>query len=92
MKEDDNQTGTTAVDTQLLLKVLELSAAMVNGDFSKRLVVDFDDTPLAKIAAYLNQWLDLVQLNSVEETQEQTVNSFIEVKLLTVCSCVSSTL
>ena len=79
MKEDDNQTGTTAVDTQLLLKVLELSAAMVNGDFSKRLVVDFDDTPLAKIAAYLNQWLDLVQLNSVEETQEQTVNSFIEV-------------
>ncbi|MCD9013994.1 PAS domain-containing hybrid sensor histidine kinase/response regulator [Parachryseolinea silvisoli] len=77
--KDDAQTGTIAVDIQLLQKVLELSEAMANGDFSKRIVIDFDDSPLAKIAAHLNEWADQVQLNSVEKTHEQTVNSFIEV-------------
>src|SRR6218665_1752781 len=79
MKQVHNNAGTIAVDTQLLLKLLEQSEAIMNGDFSKRIVMDFDDSPLAKIARLLNQVSDQALLNKVGKTQEQTVNSFIEV-------------
>lgn len=79
MKQVHNNSGTIAVDTQLLLKLLEQSEAMMKGDFSKRIVMDFDDSPLAKIARLLNQLSDQSLLNKVGKTQEQTVNSFIEV-------------
>lgn len=79
MEGNDMQTRTTVVDTELLLKVSELSEAILRGDFSKRIVSDFDDSPLAKIAVYLNQLSDQVQLNSERKTHEQTVNSFIDV-------------
>lgn len=79
MRRHDMPGQTTVVDTELLQKVSKLSEGLLHGDFSKRIVSDFDDSPLAKIAVHLNQLSDQVQLNSQKKTHEQTVNSFIDV-------------
>jgi PAS domain S-box-containing protein len=75
----DIQEETTLVNKQLLHQMLELSEAILKGDFSKRIVADFGESPMHKIAANLNQLSDQIQLNDVRGSQQQTVNSFIEV-------------
>ena len=72
---------TTPVKTEALLKLLELSEALLQGNYAARVVTDFDDDIVTKITSNLNQFADKVQLNSLSQgyDQEQTVNKFIEV-------------
>ncbi|HEY8934551.1 MAG TPA: ATP-binding protein [Cyclobacteriaceae bacterium] len=72
---------TSAVKSQVLYKLLELSEAMLHGDFSKRITIDFDDDVITKIVDNLNRFSDKMQLDpgGVDYSQEQTVNTFIEV-------------
>jgi signal transduction histidine kinase len=80
MKIGDVQTETTQVNTQILNKLLALSQALLNGEYSARMATDFNDEITTKIADNLNKIADKLQLNTVEEnTQDQTVNTFIEV-------------
>ncbi len=76
---DKIQTHTTKVPTEALVKLWELSEALIRGDHSKRIVIDFDSSLITKIADNLNQFLDNAQLNAGGEAQQQTVNNFIEV-------------
>lgn len=76
---NNTQTQITKVPTEALVKLWELSEALLRGDHSRRIVVDFDDSLITKIADNLNQFLDSAQLNAVGEEQQQTINSFIEV-------------
>ena len=71
----------TTIKTEILSRLLEMSDAMLRGDYSKRIITDFDDTIVAKIAGNFNRFADKVQLNSIGGVynQEQTVNTFIEV-------------
>src|ERR1700733_14489449 len=65
-----------------LNKLLELSEALLSGDYSKRIIIDFDDNIVNKITDNLNKFSDKAQLNSMmgsDYNQEQTVNTFIEV-------------
>src|SRR5258706_5758927 len=75
------QNETTLVKAEILNKLLELSESMLHGDYSKRLLTDFDDEIITKIADNLNRFADKVQLNAIGEdyNQEQTINTFIEV-------------
>ena len=76
---NNTQTQITKVPTEALVKLWELSEALLRGDHSRRIVVDFDDSLITKIADNLNQFLDSAQLNAVGEEQQHTINSFIEV-------------
>jgi len=77
----DIQNETTQVRTQILKKLLELSEAMLHGDYSRRVLTDFDDEIITKITNNLNQFADKVQLNEIggDYSQEQTIDKFIEV-------------
>jgi signal transduction histidine kinase/CheY-like chemotaxis protein len=71
----------TVVKTQILSRLLELSEAILHGDYSKRIVTDYDEAIITKIIGNLNKVADNAQLNSiaVNDNQEQTVSTFIEV-------------
>src|SRR6185295_16442613 len=77
----DIQAETTQVKTQILNRLLELTEAMLHGDYSGRMLSDFDDEIITKIADNLNRFADKGQINAIGEdySQEQTVNTFIEV-------------
>jgi len=82
MKEAvDTENGTTQVKTLVLSKLLELSESMLHGDYSRRMVTEFDDELITKIADNLNRFADKVQLNGIggDFSQEQTIDKFIEV-------------
>jgi len=66
MKEAvDTENGTTQVKTLVLSKLLELSESMLHGDYSRRMVTEFDDELITKIADNLNRFADKVQLNGI---------------------------
>ncbi|HLZ15677.1 MAG TPA: PAS domain-containing protein, partial [Cyclobacteriaceae bacterium] len=69
------------VKTEVLQKLLELSNAMLEGDFSFRVTTDFDENMVTKIADNLNRFCDKVQLNptALSYDQDQMVATFIEV-------------
>jgi signal transduction histidine kinase/CheY-like chemotaxis protein len=69
----------TNVNPAILQRMIEVTEAALNGDLSQRVVVDFDDSLVSKMATNINQWLDQAQLNKDEHTQKQTVNNIIEV-------------
>lgn len=71
----------TGTEAEILSKLLEMSEALLHGDYSKRVITDFNDDVVTKIANNFNQFADKIQLNSIGEVynQEQTVNTFIEV-------------
>ncbi len=69
----------TLVKIQLLNRLLALSEAMVLGNYSGRVVTNFDNETITKIADNLNRLADKLQLNTVGDNQDQTVNTFIEV-------------
>lgn len=81
MEASDIQLETTPVKTQILNELLELSESMLHGNYTKRVIADFDDEIITKIADNLNRLSDKAQLSAVAEdyNQEQTVNTFIEV-------------
>jgi hypothetical protein len=66
---------------EILSQLLEMSEALLQGDHSKRIIADFDDDIIAKIANNFNRFADKVQLNTINEgdNQENLVNNFIEV-------------
>jgi PAS domain S-box-containing protein len=66
---------------EILSRLLEMSEALLQGDHSKRIIADFDDDVIAKIADNFNRFADKVQLNTINEgqNQEDAVNNFIEV-------------
>lgn len=65
----------------LLSKILEQTTAMINGDYSRRTVVDYSEDMLTRIANNLNILCDKTQLSEAAKggTLDQTVNTFIEV-------------
>jgi hypothetical protein len=71
----------TPVKTEVLNKLLALSEALLRGDYSQRIISDFDEQIITKIVDNLNKFADKVQLSTIGETydQDQTVNTFIEV-------------
>lgn len=66
---------------EILFKLLEMSEAMLRGDYSKRVITDFEDNIVTKIADNFNRLADKIQLNTIGESynQDQTVNTFIDV-------------
>lgn len=66
---------------QVLQQLLQLSEALLRGDYSKRITTDFNEDILTRIADNLNRYSDNVQLNTIGEynNQQQTVHDFIEV-------------
>lgn len=65
----------------LLSKILEQTTAMINGDYSRRTVVDYSEDTLTRIANNLNILCDKTQLSETAKggSLDQTVNTFIEV-------------
>jgi signal transduction histidine kinase len=66
---------------EVLHDLLAFSEALLNGDYSKRIITDVDDSSLSKISYTLNNFADKLQLNPTGSTAdtESTINSFIEV-------------
>lgn len=81
MMHDPDQKDTVLVKTAILNQILALSTGILKGDYSKRIIVDFEDDAITKIADNLNQFLDRMQLNAISGgyDQEETVTNFIEV-------------
>jgi len=72
---------TTVVATSVLYKLLEFSEAILNGDYSKRVITDFSDDMITRIANNLNRYSDKMQIDPMgsEYDQDQSVSTFIEV-------------
>ncbi len=70
-----------SVNTSDLFKLLEFSEALLKGDLSKRIITDFNDDLITKIASNFNLYLDRLQLDPTgpAEDQDQKVSTFIEV-------------
>jgi signal transduction histidine kinase/CheY-like chemotaxis protein len=75
------QPGNTTVNTQLLYQLLEFSESLLQGDYSKRIHVDFEEDVLTKIADNLNRFADKLQFDpkTLDQNHEQTIETFIEV-------------
>lgn len=73
--------GTIEVKSEVLLKLLEFGEALMQGDFSKRVITDFSDDIITKISNTFNRFADKMQLNPSGPCidQDQTVNTFMEV-------------
>jgi signal transduction histidine kinase/CheY-like chemotaxis protein len=75
------QSENTPVNTQLLYQLLEFSESLLQGDYSKRIHVDFEEDVLTKIADNLNRFADKLQFDpkTLDQNHEQTIETFIEV-------------
>jgi signal transduction histidine kinase len=69
----------TEVRTELLHRLDEVTEAMLRGDFSKRVVVDFNDEIITRIACNINALCDQQKLNVSAADPNQEVDTFIEV-------------
>jgi PAS domain S-box-containing protein len=83
MEAPDVHNEKTEITTRILYQLLEMSEALLKGDYSRRVITDYDEDVVTKIADNLNRFADKVQLNTIGETyaydQDQTINTFIEV-------------
>jgi signal transduction histidine kinase len=71
---------TTQVDTETLHKLLELTEAMVNGDYSKRAVTGGENNVINKIINNLNKLVDNHFLISVNvHNKKFDISSFIDI-------------
>jgi signal transduction histidine kinase/ActR/RegA family two-component response regulator len=68
-------------DADLLQKLLEFSEAILQGDFTRRVITNFGDNIVARVANNLNRFADQMQFSpgSLHLDQEQMVATFIEV-------------
>jgi signal transduction histidine kinase len=66
---------------RILHRLLEFSQSLLKGDYSRRIIVDVDDTLVSKICSNFNQYADRLQVNPPggAEEIEASVNNFIEV-------------
>lgn len=70
----------TQVNSHVLNELAELSKGILNLDFSKRIVIDFNDDVINQIATNLNLLADQLMINPQINTVEQVnINHFIEV-------------
>jgi signal transduction histidine kinase/CheY-like chemotaxis protein len=69
------------VKTELLYEILAFSEAILRGDYSKRIHTDFEDDVVPRITDNLNRFADRLQFdpNSLQQNQDQTIETFIEV-------------
>lgn len=72
---------TSSVSTQFLSQVLAFSEAMLKGDYTKRIITEFNDDTVTRIADNLNRFADQMQLDPIglNHNQTDTVSTFIEV-------------
>jgi two-component system, sensor histidine kinase and response regulator len=75
---------TTENDTQEVLgKILTLTEALLNGDFSQRIITNTDDITISKICNNLNSHADNLQLSTSisgsKEGSTQSINNFIDI-------------
>jgi signal transduction histidine kinase/CheY-like chemotaxis protein len=73
--------NTITIKAEVLHKLLEFSEAINKGDFSKRVITDFSDDLITKVANNLNRFADKMQVsaNGTHTDQDQIVNTFMEV-------------
>ncbi len=61
-----NEQGTTSTNAEILKKLLYLSEAILNGDYSKRIVTNFNDDQITDLVNNLNLLADNLMLNPPE--------------------------
>ncbi len=71
----------TEVKTEVLYKLLDFSKALLKGDYTQRVITDFNDDAITMIANNFNRFADNMQLDPSGSglDQEGTVITFIEV-------------
>jgi signal transduction histidine kinase/CheY-like chemotaxis protein len=76
-----SKTDTIEVKSEVLFKLLEFSEAIMQGDFTKRVITDFSDDVITKVANNLNRFADKMQFDPSGSNinQDETVNTFMEV-------------
>src|SRR5688500_3125838 len=77
-----SQPDTIQVKAEVLYKLLEFSEAVLRGEYTKRVITDFGDDLITKIANNLNKIADQMQLDyptSSHVDHEQTINTFMDV-------------
>ncbi len=72
---------TIPVKSEVLVKLLEFSEALMKGDYTKRVITDFSDDLITKISNTLNRYADKMQLDPTGSStdQDQMVNTFMDV-------------
>jgi signal transduction histidine kinase/CheY-like chemotaxis protein len=75
------QSGMIEVKAEVLDKLLEFSEAILKGDYTRRVITDFSDDAITKIAGNLNRFADKMQLNPTDAKfdQDETINTFMDV-------------
>ncbi len=75
------KTDTIEVNAEVLYKLLEFSESIMQGDFTKRVITDFSDDVITKVANNLNRFADKMQFDPSGSNinQDETVNTFMEV-------------
>src|SRR5260221_13913631 len=73
--------GTIQVKSEVLIKLLEFSEALLKGDYTRRVITDFSDDLITKISNTFNRYSDKMQLDPTGSNcdQDQTVNMFMDV-------------
>src|SRR5260221_132956 len=73
--------GTIQVKSEVLIKLLEFSEALLKGDYTRRVITDFSDDLITKISNTFNRYADKMQLDPTGSNcdQDQTVNMFMDV-------------
>ena len=71
---------TVPVTSEVLFQLLEFSEALLHGNFTKRVITDFNDDTITRIADHLNRFADQMQLDPVglNHSQADTVSTFID--------------
>lgn len=68
-------------EAELLNQLLELSNALLKGDYSKRITIDAGDNKLVQLVGNLNRLADLLLINSSSEysAEYKNIESFMDV-------------
>ena len=74
MKSKKNEIITSKVSTDLLLKIAELSKALLQGDYLQRIVIDYSENPLSQIITHLNALADSLFLNPPAKNGNNEMN------------------
>ena len=76
-----NTSDTIEVKAEVLYKLLAFSEAVLKGDYTKRVITDFSDDAITKVATNLNRFADQMQFDPSGSNinQDETVSTFMEV-------------
>jgi signal transduction histidine kinase len=69
-----NDPETTIVNTEVLRKLIEISHAVLQGDYSKRIVTNFNDELITKLVNNLNRIADDLLLNPPETKGRERID------------------